>query len=315
MVLPKPLSKVTPPTETLVETPGTVVSIIQALRVHQWIKNVLVFVPLLMAHKILDINELKLALYGFVAWCCCASGVYLLNDLFDLETDRSHPRKKQRPIASGRVSPMLAWILMLLLIGTGMAVASIFLPRAFAITLLLYVGLTTAYTIGVKQLLIIDVLMLAGFYTLRVISGGFATSIYVSPWLLGFSMFLFLNLAFVKRYTELSHSASENRIGVSRRGYTTTDMEFLKTIGPASGYLSVLVLALYINSREVTALYHKPTVLWLIGPLLFYWITRIWLLAHRGQMDEDPIVFTIKDPTSYVVGALTVIVIVVATLW
>ena len=170
MVQSKPLSKVSPPTETLAESPGILLSLIQALRVHQWIKNLLIFVPLLMAHKILDINELKLALYGFTAWCCCASGVYLLNDLFDLETDRSHPRKKKRPIASGRVNPLAAWILMLVLIGSGMIMGSILLPRAFAITLLIYVVLTTAYTIGLKQLLIIDVLMLAGFYTLRVIS-------------------------------------------------------------------------------------------------------------------------------------------------
>ena len=315
MVLPKPISSVSTATESEDESTGLFVSILQALRVHQWIKNVLVFVPLLMAHKVLDINELKLAVLGFVAWCCCASGVYLLNDLFDLETDRSHPRKKKRSIASGRVDPKIAWVLLSLLIAAGMSIASLLLPVSFAITLLIYVGLTTAYTVGLKQLLIIDVLMLAGFYTLRVISGGFATGIYVSPWLLSFSMFLFLNLAFVKRYTELSSTISENRIGVSRRGYTTHDMEFLKTIGPASGYLSVLVLALYINSREVSVLYRKPTVLWLIGPLLFYWITRVWLLAHRGQMDEDPIVFTIKDPTSYVVGALTAVVIVVATLW
>lgn len=164
-----------------------------------------------------------------------------------------------------------------------------------------------------KRILIVDVLLLAGLYALRVLSGGFAANIPVSPWLLAFSMFLFLSLAFVKRYAELQNLKQYDHIGTSRRSYSMDDAEILKSFGSASGYLSVLVLVLYIHSREVVALYHRPTVLWLIGPCLLYWITRVWLLAERGQMDEDPILFTVKDGPSYLVGFLVAVVIVAAT--
>ena len=316
MVLPNPKSSITQvPQSAITRKTTRVSSLVQALRVHQWIKNILVFVPVLMAHRILDVREILLAGYAFIAWCFCASAVYLLNDLLDLDTDRNHPRKKHRPLAARAMGTKTAWALIPLLLGSGLVIAIVLLPPSFLVALILYIALTTAYSFGLKQLLIVDVLMLASLYALRVLSGGYATGIVVSPWLLGFSMFLFLSLAFVKRYTELSGSDGENRIGPTRRGYTTQDMELLKVVGPASGYLAVLVMALYINSKEVSALYRKPTILWLIGPLLLYWITRVWLLAHRGQMDDDPIVFTVKDPTSYVVGALIAAVIIAATLW
>ena len=285
----------------------------KSLRVHQWIKNLLVFVPLLMAHKVLDVRALTHAVYAFVAWCLCASAVYLLNDLLDLEADKLHPVKRHRPLAAGTLGQGLAWILIPLLGLPGLAIAFLLLPWPFGPSILLYLGLTTAYSIYLKRMLMIDVLLLAGLYTLRVLSGGFATEIPVSPWLLAFSMFLFLSLAFVKRYAEL-FATDVTRTEISRRNYSTGDADLLKSFGSASGYLSVLVLVLYINSREVVALYRKPTVLWLVGPCLLYWITRIWLLAHRGEMDEDPILFTVKDPTSYVVGGLVAVVIIVATL-
>ena len=286
----------------------------RALRVHQWIKNLLIFVPLLMAHKILDGSSLLRAVYGFSAWCLCASGVYLLNDWFDLEDDRRHPYKMHRPLAAGTINSRWLWLFVPGLFLSGLGVAFFLLPAPFGWILLLYVALTTSYSLYLKRLLIVDVLVLAALYTLRMLSGGFATGIPVSPWLLAFSMFLFLSLAFVKRYTELGTLESGSREIASRRNYRTEDIEIFKTIGPASGYLSVLVLVLYINSREVASLYRQPIILWLVGPCLLYWITRVWLLAHRGEMHEDPIVFTVKDPASYIVGALVAAVIIAATL-
>lgn len=311
MSLPKPRGDVSQ--DALIPLPRRRVLLVKALRVHQWIKNLLVFVPLLMAHKVLDGPALVQTTYAFVAWCLCASGVYLLNDLLDLESDRSHPRKKHRPIAAGALGPRAVWTLTPFLFLSGLAIAFFLLPGPFGLSLVLYLALTTAYSVHLKRMLIVDVLLLAGLYTLRVLSGGFAAAIPVSPWLLAFSMFLFLSLAFVKRYAEL-RGATESRAETSRRNYATRDSDVLKTFGSVSGYLSVLVLVLYINSKEVVALYHRPTVLWLIGPCLLYWITRVWLLAHRGEMDEDPILFMVKDPACYVVGVVVAVVIIAATL-
>ncbi|MGH9967883.1 MAG: UbiA family prenyltransferase [Pyrinomonadaceae bacterium] len=312
MSLPKPLGNVSK--DAFIPVPSRRFLLAKALRVHQWIKNFLVFVPLLMAHKILDGTALVRTSYAFAAWCLCASGVYLLNDLLDLESDRSHPHKKHRPVASGALGPKAVWILTPFLFLSGLAIAFFVLPSPFGPSLVLYLALTTAYSVHLKRMLIVDVLLLAALYTLRVLSGGFAAAIPVSPWLLAFSMFLFLSLAFVKRYAELRDVATESRAETSRRNYSTLDADVLKTFGSVSGYLSVLVLVLYINSKEVVALYHRPTVLWLIGPCLLYWITRVWLLAHRGEMDEDPILFTVKDPASYVVGVVVAVVIIAATL-
>jgi 4-hydroxybenzoate polyprenyltransferase len=286
----------------------------RALRAHQWVKNFLVFVPLLMAHLIGDANRLASAAVAFAAWCLCASGVYLFNDLLDLDADRSHPHKRARPLAAGSISARAALPAAAALMGAGLSVAFLLLPVAFGLMLVGYLALTTAYSAHLKRLPVIDVLVLAGLYTLRVLSGGYATSVPVSPWLLAFSMFLFLSLAFVKRYTELrAGSAASGR--PSRRGYTREDTELLRSFGAASGYLSVLVLALYINqSREVTQLYRRPELLWLAGPCLLYWLTRIWLLAHRDQLHEDPVVFTVRDPASYVVGALIAALIVAASI-
>jgi 4-hydroxybenzoate polyprenyltransferase len=315
MSLSEPISKIASAEAITVQRPGRVLVLVQALRAHQWIKNLLVFVPLLMAHKILDTASLARTGYALVAWCLCASGIYLLNDVFDLKTDRLHPRKKFRPLAAGTLSIASVWILIPLLIVAGLGIAFFLLPEPFGPALVLYLALTTAYSMYLKRLLMLDVLVLAGLYTLRVLSGGFATGIPVSPWLLAFSMFLFLSLAFVKRYTELRSATLESLQLASRRNYTVDDTELLKNFGTVSGYLSVLVLVLYINSKEVVSLYRQPTILWLVGPCLLYWITRVWLLAHRGKVDDDPIVFTVKDPASYVVGVAVVAVVVAATLW
>ena len=285
-----------------------------ALRVHQWIKNFLVFVPLLMAHRVFDREALLRTSYAFIAWCLCASAVYLLNDHLDLEADRQHPRKKYRALASGALDSKLLWLIIPVLLLAGLGIAFLLLPIWFGISLIIYLAITSAYSAYLKRVLIVDVLLLAALYALRVLSGGFAADIPVSPWLLAFSMFLFLSLAFVKRYAELRNTEYHGLEESSRRNYSTQDSELLKSFGAASGYLSVLVLVLYINSREVVALYRSPTILWLIGPCLLYWITRVWLLAYRGEMDEDPILFTVKDWPSYLVGIIVALVIIVATL-
>lgn len=289
---------------------GRGAALVGALRAHQWVKNFLVFVPLLLAHRVFDAALVVSCLWAFAAWCLCASGVYLVNDLLDAEADRQHPYKKNRPVASGALGRGAAWALAPALVLPGLALAFLVLPASFGVMLAAYLVLTTAYTFLLKRLAVVDVLVLAGLYTLRVLSGGYAAGVEVSPWLLAFSMFFFLSLAFVKRYTELRSAAN----GARRRSYTAEDTELLKSFGAASGYLSVLVLALYINqSREVTLLYRRPEALWLIGPCLLYWITRVWLLAHRGRLHDDPVVFTVKDPASYAVGALVAILIIVAT--
>ncbi|MCA1607159.1 MAG: UbiA family prenyltransferase [Acidobacteria bacterium] len=315
MSLPDSIHTVTSPDAPAGVARGSTIQLLSsALRVHQWIKNLLIFVPLLMAHKIFDGSSLVRTASGFLAWCLCASGVYLLNDWFDLEDDRQHPYKMRRPLAAGTLNDRLLWLLVPALFLSGLSIAFLVLPLSFGWTLLLYIALTTSYSAYLKQLLIVDVLVLAALYTLRMLSGGFATGIPVSPWLLAFSMFLFLSLAFVKRYTELGRLESASSGGASRRNYRLEDIEIFRTIGPASGYLSVLVLVLYINSPQVASLYRQPIILWLVGPCLLYWITRVWLLAHRGEMHEDPIVFTLKDPASYIVGALVTAVIIAATL-
>jgi 4-hydroxybenzoate polyprenyltransferase len=288
---------------------------LRALRAHQWIKNLLVFVPVLMAHRVLDAPAMTAAACAFLAWCLAASSVYLVNDLLDLEADRAHPHKRRRPLASGALAKRSAAVLVPALLLPGLALAFLLLPPLFGPALLLYLLLSTAYSLFLKRLPIVDVMVLAGLYTLRVLSGGIAAGVVVSPWLLAFSMFLFLSLAFVKRYTELRMTADDDAHGgASRRGYTREDMELLKSFGTASGYLSVLVLALYINqSREVTVLYRTPAALWLIGPCLLYWVTRVWLLASRGRMHEDPVVFTVKDPVSYALGLVIAALIVAAS--
>ncbi|HWS53987.1 MAG TPA: UbiA family prenyltransferase [Pyrinomonadaceae bacterium] len=290
---------------------GRAAPLLRALRAHQWVKNLLVFAPLLLAHRVFEAEPLLRCAGAFAAWSLCASGGYLFNDLLDAEADRRHPYKMRRPLAAGALGRGAAAWAALALVAAGLAPAVLWLPARFGLMLGLYLALTVAYTALLKRLVIVDVLVLAGLYTLRVLAGGFAAGVEVSPWLLAFSMFLFLSLAFVKRYTELR---AANGASPARRGYTAEDTELLKSFGTTAGYLSVLVLALYINqSREVTHLYRRPEALWLIGPCLLYWVTRVWLLARRGRLHDDPVVFTVKDPASYAVGAVIVLLAIVAT--
>lgn len=275
----------------------------RALRLHQWLKNLLVFVPLLASHRVLEPSALLAAGLAFVAFGLCASGVYLLNDLLDLEADRQHPRKRLRPFAAGRLPLLHGIALAPALALAGLALAWWVSPP-FAAVLASYYALTLAYSLRLKRAPMLDVLVLAALYTVRIIGGAVAIASALSFWLLAFSMFIFLSLAMLKRYTELAAMAGDGRTRAAGRGYTTDDLPLVQSLGGAAGYLAVLVLALYINSPESQVLYARPEVLWLLCPLLLFWIGRSWLVAHRGGMHDDPVVFAATDRVSQGVAAL-----------
>lgn len=283
----------------------------KALRLHQWLKNVLVFVPLLAAHMLLRPSAVAHAVAAFVIFGVCASGVYVLNDLLDLGADRAHPRKRERPFAAGRLPLVVGFVIAPVLTVVAFAAAYV-LSSHFALVLLAYYMLTLAYSLRLKQIAMLDVLVLAGLYTVRIIAGGVAIASGMSFWLLAFSMFLFLSLALLKRYTEVAAQSRNGRELVKGRGYAATDASLLAMLGGASGYLSVLVLALYIDSTASAALYHHPQWLWLMCPLLLYWISRFWIIAHRGAMHDDPVIFAVTDNVSRVVLILSAIVALLA---
>lgn len=287
---------------------------IRELRPHQWVKNVLVFVPLIMAHRVADTALLSKAAVAFLCFCACASSVYVVNDLMDLEADRAHPTKRSRPIASGALRIPIALAMVPGLVGAAFGLAAFAVSWAFAGIVALYLTVTTCYSFGLKRLLIVDVMALAGLYTLRIIAGAVAVEVEVSPWLFAFSMFLFVSLAFLKRYAELRLMQVRGAVHVTGRGYVLEDLPLLQSLGSSSGYLSILVLALYTNSKEVVVFYPRPAMLWLIGLGVLYWVTRMWFKASRGLMHDDPIAFAIKDPMSYALGLFVAGILVVASL-
>jgi 4-hydroxybenzoate polyprenyltransferase/phosphoserine phosphatase len=283
-----------------------------ALRPHQWVKNLLLFAPMLAAHKTQELSLVGQTLVAFCAFSLCASSVYILNDLLDLEADRRHPRKCQRPFAAGTL-PILHGLLMipaLLLLAFGLA---LLLPREFLLILAGYYLITSLYSFWLKTIVLLDVSVLAGLYTLRIIAGAAAISIDSSFWLLAFSMFLFFSLAMIKRYAELLALQVAGKQEPAGRGYDISDLEGLANFGISSGFLSVLVLALYVNSPEVRMLYQHPQLIWLPCPLLLYWISRTWLKTRRNQMHHDPIVFALRDPVSLGLGLSILLIMALAT--
>ncbi|MCI0570587.1 MAG: UbiA family prenyltransferase [Myxococcaceae bacterium] len=276
---------------------------LKALRMHQWAKNLLVFVPLLAAHRGLELGLVGRAFLGFIAFCFCASSVYLLNDLLDLPSDRRHPTKRLRPFASGTLPLEAGLVLAPLLAGAGAAL-TLLLPPAFGAALGAYYAITLAYSFHLKQVAVLDVLVLAGLYTVRILAGALAVGVPTSSWLLSFAMFLFLSLALVKRVSEVRRLRLASQDVVHGRGYGGGDYEVLVSLGTAAGYVAAVVLSLYINSDTVSRLYVHPERLWLLCPVLLYWVSRIWLLAHRGKVDEDPLVFAMRDPVSFGMGVL-----------
>lgn len=272
---------------------------LRALRVHQWLKNLLVFVPLLAAHRLFEPSALWAASSAFFAFGLCASGVYLLNDLLDLTADRLHPRKRRRPFASGDL-PLLHGVIAAPLLTLGGFALALWCSPFFALVLAVYYVATLAYSFRLKRIVMVDVVLLAGLYTVRIIGGAVAIDAELSFWLLAFSMFLFLSLAMLKRYTELQTMLAEGKADASGRGYRVDDLTIVQSLGGACGFIAVLVLCLYINS-QAAALYRNPQMLWLLCPLLLYWVSRAWLLAHRNEMHDDPIVFAAGDKISLIV--------------
>lgn len=286
--------------------------VLRQLRVHQWVKNGLLAVPLVLAHRITDWPAVQDTLLAIVAFCCTASAVYILNDLRDLEADRQHPTKRHRPLASGALSSRFAVGLVPVLVVLAAAVAIACSHDILAI-LGVYAVVTTAYTVFLKRLVLVDVLVLSGLYVLRLIAGGIAGGVDVSPWLLMLSLFLFTSIAFVKRYTELLDLADRNQEQVAGRGYRTQDADVILVLGAGLGLMSVLVLALYITSDEVQILYRHPFRLWAAVPVLMYWISWLWLVAHRGLMHVDPIVFMLRDRAGWFVVLALAAIVVAAT--
>ncbi len=283
-------------------------ALVRALRPHQWAKNALILVPVLAAHRVSEPGKLVDALTAVVAFCLCASSVYVVNDLLDLAADRAHHRKSKRSFAAGDLSLLTGWALAPLLLVAAMLFAA-FLPLKFLLVFATYYVSTLAYSFTLKGRVLIDTLTLAGLYTLRIIAGAAAVSVPLSFWLLLFSVFLFLSLAFVKRFTELDSLRRDQRLRAAGRGYHVEDLAILQSLGTAAGYLSVLVLALYINSPAIEPLYRRPKIIWMLCVLMLYWISRVWMKAQRGEMHDDPVVFALKDRVSLGVGlaaALTV---------
>jgi 4-hydroxybenzoate polyprenyltransferase len=279
-------------------------ALVKALRPHQWMKNLLLFVAPMLAH-VREPERLLEVVVAFLAFSFTASSVYVLNDLLDLEQDRQHRSKKNRPFAAGTLSIPLGLALFPAVMVAGVGLAAALLPGRFTLALLGYLALTTVYSVYLKRKLIVDVLTLAMLFTYRVLAGGIAVGVPVSFWLLAFSMFFFTGLAFVKRYSELVATQARDLDKVPGRNYWVSDLEIVKAVGPSSGLLAVLVFSLYINSPEVQRLYPHPEVLWAICPVLLYWIIRVWFLAGRNQLHDDPVVFAIRDRISYLAGAVT----------
>lgn len=281
------------------------------LRMHQYVKNALVFVPLITSHRF-TLEAIVTSVLAFVAFSLCASAVYIVNDLVDVQADRNHPKKRIRPLASGALPTWPAAVLSLALLAAA-AVVSLSISVLFVGTLAAYFGLTTAYTFVLKRKMLVDVIALSLLYSVRVIAGGVAISVPVSEWLLAFSMFIFTTLALLKRYVELSRRLDAGLADPGNRNYKVGDIGIVAALAAASGFNAVTVFALYISSDSARQLYAHAQVLWLICPLLMYWIGRALLMAHRRHMDDDPIVFALKDRPSLIVLGLVGALALIAT--
>lgn len=292
------------------ERKHSAVAFIRAMRPHQWAKNLLLLVPLLLSHSISPRNMVA----GLIAFCCfsfAASGTYIVNDLLDIETDRHHHQKRRRPFAAGDLSPVAGVVVAVLLL----VIAFLFsrwLPMVFGAWLLFYVASTVGYSTWLKRIPIVDVMVLSGLYTLRLLAGSSATSSHISHWLGGFSIFLFFSLAIAKRFAELENLVANKSVPKNGRGYMLSDIEQLRAFGTSSAFAAVIIFANYISSEAVMVLYRKPTLLWLILPLMILWLCRVWLLASRGKLHEDPVVFALTDPMSLLIGAGTIAVALLA---
>lgn len=287
-------------------------SMLTAIRPHQWAKNILIFVPLLLAH-VLKLQLLATAALAFVSFSLCASGTYIVNDLLDIDADRRHPRKKFRPFAAGDLSVFTGAAMVVALLAASFTGAAM-LPHRFLWWLLGYLVATLAYSLRLKRVVLVDVLLLSGLYTLRLLAGAGAVGVRISPWFAAFSIFLFLSLAIVKRFSELQNIRAQGGTLANGRGYLLTDIEQLRSFGTMCGVGAVVIFALYINGLDIMKLYRHPTRMWLIMPLMILWIFRVWLLASRGELDEDPVIFAVTDRLSLLIGAAIAVIAVLATI-
>jgi 4-hydroxybenzoate polyprenyltransferase len=298
-----------PDVRVLAPRRGTLRALVAALRSHQWAKNALVFVPLVAGHDILQLELVNASVLAFVAFCMAASGIYIVNDIVDISADRSHPRKARRPFASGELGIPTGLVAAAVLL-SGSVLVGIGLSWRFAAIIGLYVALTSAYSLGLKRIPVADVFTLTGLYVLRIVAGGVATGTLLTSWLLAFALFFFLGLAFVKRYVELNLVQQS----LPGRGYGPEDGMWMHAVGTSAGYMAVLVLALYVNTPEVTILYSRPDALLLLCPLLLFWLTRLWFRAGRRLLHDDPVVEALKDPLGYVVLAASCAILLFAAI-
>lgn len=290
----------------------TAKDIFVTIRVNQWVKNLLLFVPLVTAHLINEIFLLKTLIVAFFAFGFTSSSIYIINDLMDLEYDRQHDRKQFRSLSSGTVPIYIGVMMVPLFMISGLSLSYLISSKYFT-AVMLYILLTLIYSLWLKKVVLADVIVLAILYTSRIIAGAIAINVVLSTWLMMFSIFIFLSLALSKRHSELYYLRGKDKIMAAGRGYKAIDLEQVSSFGSASGYISILIFALYINSAEVGKLYAHPTRLLLICPLLIYWISRIWLLSNRGEMPDDPVLFAVKDPVSYLVGGGIGLILWIAT--
>lgn len=283
---------------------------LKLLRPHQWLKNILVFVPLIAAHTI-DLHKWIYAIGAFVVFCLCASAVYIFNDIVDLENDRKHPTKKFRPLAANKLSRKYALVILSILLFLALFLALIISPMLIVV-MLIYVAINLGYSFYFKKLIFIDVIILACLYAIRILAGGVVTGIILSDWLIAFSFFLFLSLAIAKRVIELN--IIKNQAISFGRNYIASDEQVMKLFGIASSCVSVLVLVLYVHQIKDMQIYRFADLLWFMCVLLFYWLGRLWLLIERGLVHDDPILFITKDKASYYVIFLSVVCYLIAVL-
>ncbi len=285
-------------------------TLLKAIRIHQWAKNILLVAPLLLSHK-LSPEAIGAAVVAFFCFSFMASANYLFNDLLDIDNDRRHPAKRFRPFAAGDL-PVAGGVALALVLAAASLAFLPLLPREFAMWLGIYIVSTTAYSFYLKRVALVDVLMLSGLYTLRMLAGGAATGTEISHWLAGFSIFLFLSLAMVKRFSELENLRERGVTATQGRGYLVADIEQVRSFGTSSATAAVVVFSLYITRPAVEALYKHAGRLWFIVPLMLFWLYRVWLLGSRGEMDDDPVIFALRDRVSLAVGACVLAVAIFA---
>jgi len=299
------------PDRTFSTSKAGIKSWVKAIRAYQWLKNLLVFVPLITSQQLTSAGAVSQATIMFVCFSLIASFGYIVNDLLDLQSDRAHPIKKQRAFASGVLSARAGITAGIVLLAMA-ALLSLLLPPMCALVLISYLLLTILYSTYLKTKLMIDVVALGGLFTLRVIGGAAAIETDLSFYLLGFSIFLFSSLGMVKRFAELHNLKTRNKFAARGRGYRVEDMEPVRIIGISLGYMSVFIMGLYINSPVVTEYYDNPKFIWFLLPLLTYWLGRLWILANRGEVNEDPLIFTVKDRTSLLICFLSSATLLIA---